>query len=176
MMTQHKTLDAILNSYLEQIGSDFTGYRNHCYRVLNIYVWLLKKHLQPIDLEQAAIALAFHDIGIWTDKTVDYLTPSERIARDYCQKHHISNLEIIIAMISEHHKLSSYSQSLDVELFRQADLVDFSLGLMHQGVDKAFIQQTKREFPNAGFHRRLMVVGFQHWLKNPLNPLPMMKR
>lgn len=176
MITHNNTFEMILSAYQHQIGKDFVGYRNHCYRVLNFYVWLLNKHQQPIDLEQAAIALAFHDIGIWTDKTVDYLPPSEREAQAYCQQNQRTDAEKIIAMISEHHKVSAYAKDLQVELFRQADLVDFSLGLIRQGVDKRFITQVKHAFPNAGFHQRLVVLGLQHWWKNPLNPVPMMKR
>lgn len=176
MITHNNTLDTILSSYQQQIGKDFVGYRNHCYRVLNFYNWLLIKNHQSIDLEQAAVALAFHDIGIWTAHTVDYLPPSEREAHNYCQQNQRLDAEKIMAMISEHHKISAYSQDLQVELFRQADVVDFSLGLIRHDVDKSFIQHVKREFPNAGFHQRLVVLGLQHWWKNPLNPVPMMKR
>lgn len=176
MITHNNTLDTILSSYQQQIGNDFVGYRNHCYRVLNFYNWLLIKNHQPVDLEQAAIALAFHDIGIWTAQTVDYLPPSECEAQAYCQQNQRPDADKIIAMIGEHHKISAYSQDLQVELFRQADLVDFSLGLIRKGVEKSFISQTKRAFPNAGFHQRLVVLGLQHLWKNPLNPVPMMKR
>ena len=175
MITQHHTLDRILADYQALIGKDFTGYRNHCYRVLNIYQALGQQHGVAVDLEQAAIALAFHDIGIWTAGTVDYLPPSHQEAAQYCVAQQISNPNHILLLIDEHHKIRPYKADLSIELFRQADLVDFSLGLVRHGVDRSLIRQLKQTFPNAGFHKLLVQLGAKNFLKNPLQPAPMMK-
>ena len=175
MITTHPTLDTILLHYQAQISSDFDGYRNHCYRVLNIYQALGQQHGVRINLEQAAVALAFHDVGIWTEHTIDYLPPSACEAQAYLAEHPALDMTQTLLMINEHHKIRPFKQDLMVELFRQADLVDFSLGLVRHGVDKSLIKQLKKTFPNAGFHKRLLRLGMLNLIKHPLKPAPMMK-
>lgn len=175
LITRQETLDSILAQYRSQIGGDFAGYRNHCYRVLNIYKHLADLNQLSINVDEAAIALAFHDIGLWTDKTLDYLPPSEREAGQYLTANAGFDATKIGLMISEHHKLLPYKADQQVELFRQADLVDFSLGLVRHGLSKAFIAELKKAFPNAGFHKRLLQLGLKNLVQHPLKPAPMMK-
>ena len=73
------TLDTILDAYSAALGGDFEGYRNHAYRVANLCVGQSSGSTE--DLEKIAIAAAFHDLGIWTDRTFDYLVPSGRLAQ-----------------------------------------------------------------------------------------------
>ena len=43
-------------------------------------------HLSPkhqTNLNKGAVAVAFHDLGIWTDNTLDYLPPSVNRAKTY---------------------------------------------------------------------------------------------
>ena len=175
LISQQAALDSILARYSKQIGPDFSGYRNHCYRVLNVYVQLAALHGVPVNVDEAAIALAFHDIGLWTDKTLDYLPPSEREALQYLADDSQFDARKIGLMISEHHKLLPYTADQQVELFRQADLVDFSLGLVRHGLSRAFIRELKAAFPNAGFHRRLLQLGLKNLVQHPFKPAPMMK-
>ena len=70
--------------------------------MLNIYQALGQQHGVAVDLEQAAIALAFHDIGLWTAGTLDYLPPSHQEAAQYCAAQQISNPTHILLMIDEH--------------------------------------------------------------------------
>lgn len=169
-------LEAILADWKSIIGKDYNGYRHHLYRMINICF-----ALHPCDEEQQRkvfIAAAFHDIGIWTDHTVDYIPPSIPPALHYLQEHGLQAwAEEISLMISEHHKVRAYTDPRYplVEQFRQADLVDFSLGAVRFGLDKYFINELKRRFPNAGFHKNLAQLGGKWFLKHPLNPLPMMK-
>ncbi len=175
ILRQQNLLDDILVQYRSSLTVDFAGYRNHCYRVLNIFIRLAALNQVTINIEQAALALAFHDIGIWSDGTVDYLPPSLHEAKCYLSEHPAWNQPQTLLMISEHHKLLPYKADVVVELFRQADLVDFSLGMVRHGVEKDYIQQLKHTFPNAGFHRRLAELGLKNWLKHPFKPAPMMK-
>ncbi|MBV2092751.1 MAG: hypothetical protein KUF72_17880, partial [Candidatus Thiodiazotropha sp. (ex Ctena orbiculata)] len=62
-----------------------------------------------------------------------------------------------------------------VEVFRQGDLVDFSLGLLRFGIAKSTVQEVRAAFPNAGFHAALARRAGRWFLRHPLNPLPMMK-
>ena len=72
------TLDAVLGAHAAALGRDFDGYRNHAYRVANLC--LAQSPPSALDVEKIAIAAAFHDLGIWTDRTFDYLEPSVRLA------------------------------------------------------------------------------------------------
>ncbi|MCH2056416.1 MAG: hypothetical protein MK214_07345 [Thalassotalea sp.] len=61
------------------------------------------------------------------------------------------------------------------EVFRKADLVDFSLGLVKNGVSRSFVKAVKSAIPNAGFHKTLMRFTFIQLGRHPLNPVPMMR-
>jgi hypothetical protein len=178
--TQQPQLEAILAPFKATIGQDYEGYRNHLIRMLNFCFYLAnqKGMLSEDAKEKFIIAAAFHDIGIWTNGTVDYLPPSEREAEKYLKEVGKEEwMEEIILMISEHHKLRAYKneQYPLVEVFRQADLVDFSLGMVRKGIPKEFVMPVKNEIPNAGFHRLLMKLSWRQLKKHPLNPAPMMK-
>lgn len=56
------------------------------------------------------------------------------------------------------------------------DIADFSLGLFSMGIARDTIARVRREFPNAGFHWRLLRLGAAWLLRHPLNPLPMFRR
>ena len=66
--------DEILTDFALAIGTDLQGYRNHVYRVLNFYCAV--SGIQGLPCDAVQIAAAFHDLGIWTDNTLDYLPPS----------------------------------------------------------------------------------------------------
>lgn len=175
---QLSLLDTILADYKAVIGKDFDGYRNHCCRVYQFCQALSDTPLGDEAQQKLQIALAFHDLGLFTDNTVDYLPPSMQLASEYLQKNHQMQWhDEILLMIEQHHKLTSIDTTVYplVELLRKADLVDFSLGVAHQGVDKALIKQVKKSYPNKGFHK--MVITRQlAWLKqHPDNPFPIFK-
>jgi hypothetical protein len=79
--------------------------------------------------------------------------------------------------IGEHHKVTAYRTNNEwlVEPFRQADLVDVSLGLVRCGLDRTLIRQAFVAFPSAGFHVRLLQLGGKRLLTHPWSPLPMLK-
>jgi len=136
--------DDVLNYYLEphhkQIGADFESYRNHCLRVLAFTRYFLS--LENIELDPDSpisniitMALAYHDIALWTDGALDYLEPSvtqmdKRVLQEMRQSQqaegdegtlyvpkqfHWSSFEadseIAKTIILQHHKLTSYYQS-----------------------------------------------------------------
>lgn len=76
-----------------------------------------------------------------------------------------------------HHLITEYKGPYNefAEVFRKADLVDFSLGFIKNGVDKSFIKEVKQAIPNANFHKTLIRFTFIQIGRNPLNPLPMMR-
>lgn len=169
-------LDALLDEHRAQIGNDFPGYRNHCYRVLNFGTAL--GPLSPDATEKLAIAAAFHDIGIWTDGTFDYIAPSVRQAEAYLRDSSRREwTDEITSMIREHHKIVSIgdrSQAL-VESFRKADWIDVSMGVLTFGLSRSLIRDVQSAFPDEGFHRRLVQLSWRRFLRHPLSPLPMVK-
>ena len=170
-------LDELLDGYASAIGRDFTAYRNHTYRVVNFCVALSEGEPEIIQ-QKAAIAAAFHDLGIWTDATFDYLPPSERLAQTYLAASGNAAWEPEIRdMIHYHHKITRYARRPDnlVETFREADWVDVSRGLLRFGLPRRFPHDVFAAFPNAGFHRKLVQLSAGRFVRHPLNPLPMFK-
>jgi hypothetical protein len=128
--------------------------------------------------QKIEIAACFHDIGIWTDNTLDYLPPSVPPARAWLEERGLAHWgDEIEQMILDHHKLRPVTDGISplVELFRRGDLVDFSRGLVTFGLPRASVREVMRAFPNAGFHRMLMRRLARWVVRHPLNPAPMMK-
>ena len=78
-------------------------------------------------------------------------------------------------MIDMHHKLRRYPDDRLTEVFRQGDLVDFSLGLFKCGLPADYVKAVKKQFPNHGFHKFLAKLAGKWICRHPLNPLPVAK-
>jgi hypothetical protein len=80
-------------------------------------------------------------------------------------------------MIEEHHKLRAFKDQTDslVEVFRKADLVDFSLGLFRCGLSASEVDGIRSSLPNAGFQWMLVKRAIRWLAKHPLDPVPMFK-
>lgn len=168
--------EQIIQSFASDLGADLPAYRNHVCRALNYFAALTEPQ-GPLP-EAVLIAAAFHDIGIWTDQTFDYLQPSVRRAKAYLAEHSLTHLEAEVeAVIMEHHQIRRYRAryAANVEAYRQADLVDVSLGLIRFGLPASFIRAVQAAFPNAGFHKRLLALTARQLCRTPLRPLPMMR-
>lgn len=168
--------EQILASYATVIGKDLPGYRNHIYRVLSFYT-ALNPQDRPLSCA-VQIAAAFHDLGIWTHGTLDYLAPSIQLARAFLDERGESQLdEQVSALIKQHHKLRPYRQAhaASVEAFRQADTIDVSLGLLSFGLPRPFIRKVQARYPDLGFHWMLARASARQLLRTPLRPLPMFR-
>src|SRR5262245_48574311 len=123
LLTSAPTIDEVLGDHASDLGHDFTAYRNHVYRVLNLCTAIVGDRG---NLEKVAVAAAFHDLGIWTNKTFDYISPSVALAREYlAARGHADWIAEIERMIADHHKITPSSASPDslVEPFRRADWI-----------------------------------------------------
>jgi hypothetical protein len=158
------------------LGRDLVAYRNHAYRVANLCLAIMGD--SPVELEKIAVAAVFHDLGIWTNHTFDYIAPSVGLAREHLVAREMAQwIPEIEAMIVDHHKVTS-SRAIPhslVESFRRADWIDVSRGLRRFGLPRTFIRAVAATWPNAGFHRRLVELTIHRWWKHPLSPLPMVK-
>jgi len=176
LLTEIATLDMVLQAHVAELTDDFTPYRNHAYRVANLCAALSSGY--PPSGEKIAIAAAFHDLGIWTDGTFDYLQPSVRLACAYLSHSDRADwIAEITEMILQHHKISEYRgdpRSL-VEPFRRSDWVDITQGLITFGLPRSFIRELYARWPSAGFHRRLVQLELKHLRSHPLNPLPVFR-
>lgn len=177
LRTTIPAVNAVLESHVSELGRDFTAYRNHVYRVVNLCLALAGGG-NRLTLEKIAVAAVFHDLGIWTNHTFDYIEPSAALAREYLlaceQADWVSEIE---AMIVNHHKVTSTRRNRTslVESFRRADWIDVSRGLRTFGLPRRFITSVFTEWPNGGFHWRLLELTADRFLKHPLNPLPMVR-
>lgn len=176
LLTEIPTLDGLLQAHAAELGDDFRAYRNHTYRVANLCVALSSG--DSAQLEKIATAAAFHDIGIWTDRTFDYLQPSVGLACAHLTRSGKEEWSSeITEMILEHHKISPYRGHGHwlVESFRRADWVDVSKGLITFGLPRKLLKAIFATWPSAGFHQRLIQLGLNRLRANPWNPLPMVK-
>lgn len=176
MLTRLALFDELLEQHAPAIGKDLAGYRNHCYRMVNFANALASG--DPDQLDKLAIAAAFHDIGIWTHGTFDYLPPSEQQARNWLARSGRTGwADEIAAMIAEHHKITACAphHTALVEAFRQADWIDVTFGVLRHGLPRSFIRQVQAAFPDAGFHWNLLKLSARRALRHPLSPLPMMR-
>lgn len=169
-------IDALLAPHATVIGRDYDAYRHHVYRVA-MFCRALAPGVPNAD-EKIAIAAAYHDIGIWTHGTFDYLDPSIDDCRAYLAAtgRHAWAPEIS-AMIREHHKLTRWRAHDDwlVEPFRMADLVDLSGGFVAFGLPRPLRRAVFGQWPSLGFRRRLVQLTLQRLRRHPLSPLPMLR-
>ncbi|HKO79088.1 MAG TPA: hypothetical protein VJU78_01775 [Chitinophagaceae bacterium] len=175
-MKQNQTIEDLMDRFKPLINTDYIKYRNHIYRVfLNCLLLDDNKNNE----EKYAVAAVFHDIGIWTDHTIDYLNPSIEQAKIYLSKSRKQNLiKEITLMIYWHHKINKYQGEFAaiVENFRKADWIDVSIGLFGFGLDRKVIKENRKIFPNKGFHWFLIKKIMGNLFRHPLKPLPMFKQ
>ncbi len=173
---QIPTLEEILVEWQSIIGIEYQGYKNHVYRIVNFCFAL--KECRDEEKQKICIAAAFHDLGMWSDNTFDYIEPSISNAQKYLKKiDHEEWGEEISLMISEHHKIGRFHSSAYplVEIFREADLIDLSLGLFKFCLSFTLIKNVKKQFPNCGFHAGIGKKALRWSMQHPFNPVPMMK-
>jgi hypothetical protein len=176
LLTAIGTLDEILRAHASALGHDFTAYRNHAYRVANLCV--AQSAGDPPQIEKAAIAAAFHDLGIWTHRSFDYLPPSVELARAHLVRSGRSEwTSAISGMVLEHHKLRTFRGDPEglVEPFRRADWVDVTHGLVSFGLPRRLMREVFAAWPDAGFRMRLLELELTRLRTHPLNPLPMLR-
>ncbi|MEV0298639.1 hypothetical protein [Nocardia sp. NPDC050710] len=172
----------ILEDWGSALGADHRGYLNHAIRVVQVADLL---HLRagggeaelPSGRLEFIVAAAFHDLGIWSDGTWDYLPPSIERARQWLtESGHEDRIPLVTTMIDDHHKLRPAGEPLSpIELFRKADTVDFSSGVLRFGIPSGDYRAVRRAFPSSGFHRKLVRLAAAAAVRHPLDPAPMVK-
>jgi hypothetical protein len=174
LLTRIPTVDDVLNQHATALGNDFAAYRNHVYRIVNLCVATTGRS----ELDKIAVAAVFHDLGIWTNGTFDYIAPSVELARAYlvARGRHDWTAEIE-AMIVNHHKITptTANPASLIEAFRRADWIDVTRGLRAFGIPRPFVARLFAAWPSAGFHWRLVTLTLDRFRRHPLTPLPMVR-
>ena len=174
LLTRIPAIDDVLNEHAAALRDDFLGYRNHVYRIVNLCVALAGRS----ELEKIAVAAVFHDLGIWTNGTFDYITPSIALAQEYLVARTGEDWTAeIAAMIADHHKITRSAAGPDslIEAFRRADWIDVTRGLRRFGMSRAIVSRLFATWPSAGFHWRLVTLTLDRVRSHPLTPLPMVR-
>lgn len=165
--THYQQLDDELFQFSSVVGKEFKGYRNHCLRVLTFTNYFLSDSTRqkiPKAMELAAVALAYHDIGLWTDKELDYLEPSKDLMdKTLGDLYTPQEIELMNQIILQHHKLTDYTGLSEAEndlvnAVRKGDWADASMGMVRFGLPAALLEAAYDQVPEAGFHDTLMNV------------------
>jgi hypothetical protein len=174
-------VSAMLTPYADSLGADRPGYTNHVIRLL-LHCDALWVHAggtgdPPSRQLEYRVAGVFHDLGIWTEKTFDYLAPSIDLAAVYLEGRDCNDLiPLVTEMIDLHHKQRPAGPADSaVEIFRRADAIDVSLGLRRFGLPMKSVRATLRAYPSRGFHRCLIRLTARRAIEHPTSPLPMFK-
>jgi hypothetical protein len=173
LLTRVATIDDVLNDHATALRDDYAGYRNHVYRVVNLCVAIAGRN----ELEKMAVAAVFHDLGIWTNRTFDYIAPSIALAHEYLVTRAREDwIDEIEGMIADHHKITSEADPASlVEVFRRADWIDVTGGLRRFSIPRSFVARLFATWPDAGFHWRLVTLTLNRFRSHPLTPLPMVR-
>lgn len=130
-----------------------------------------------LDLAPVLVALVFHDLALWTHRTVDYIDPSAQLARQHLERVGVDEwLGPVDAMIRWHHKQRRYTGPHREygEPVRRADMGDFTFGLMG-AVPRNALREGRGRYPNAGFHRMLLARTRGRLATKPWSPFPMLR-
>ena len=150
-------VEELLSRYRDVIGEDFPGYRNHVYRTVTYAMHFLE---QDHNAAQAVeTAMAYHDIGLWTDHELAYLEPSEAVAlADNETFAWQLDPDLLQGIIHWHHKVFRYRGPHEriIEACRKADWIDATKGFVRKGMPRKYIAKVEAAFPNHGFHQSLL--------------------
>lgn len=156
IINHSERVESLLAPYADSIGEDFSAYRGHIYRTLTYAMHFLDDDVDQLPLLEAIFV--FHDIGLWLDKNLAYLEPSEEEALRVNEEQNLGlNPEVLQAAIHWHHKITPYNgEGADVvNAVRKADWIDATDGKMRKGLSKQQIQMVEDAIPNQGFHEAL---------------------
>src|SRR6266403_646565 len=107
LLTSLPTVEKVLDDHASELGDDLIAYRNHVYRVVNLCLAIMGD--SRVEIEKIAVAAVFHDLGIWTNNTFDYIAPSVAIARKHLTARGLAEwIPEIEAMIVDHHKVRPF--------------------------------------------------------------------
>ena len=111
--------------------------------------------MKPFDAptrDLVAIAIAYHDLGVWACDSMDYIRASAELAADFCVENGLPEwADEIRLIIDMHHKVTPYTGVYEktVETVRRADLYDFSYGWLPRNIERKHIDRFSTSSPTA---------------------------
>jgi hypothetical protein len=176
LVERHSVIDEVLEAWASALGGDERAYGGHVYRVYNFARRLYGSSDRDDDL---AVASVFHDLGIWSDQTFDYLQPSAaRAVAHLMERGQSASARLMEQVIENHHRLARVrggDGGALIDAFRRADLVDVTAGWLRAGLDRGFLREAEARFPYDGFHGFLLRTAGSWLVRHPFNPLPMVR-
>ena len=181
--THNTVLEQHLEPFRQAMGeTEYVAYKNHCLRVLTFAVYHLKDSLtNEREVKLMAMALAYHDVALWSDFKLDYLEPSVIQLEAHVNKQNVEQQdgeadtaesiewtagEVSTAreIILRHHKLTEWKEGKSgdaklVNAVRKGDWADATMGLIRFGLPVSLLERAYEQIPEAGFHRVLMDMG-----------------
>ena len=172
--SKHFILDGELERFRSKIPlGDFEAYRNHCLRVMSFAKFHMPEFVYeeyPNAMNIVAMALAYHDVGLWTDGELNYLEPSAKRMESSIEAEGVfdeSQVSIAREIIMQHHKFTDCSSSDEqskaidavINAVRKADWADATLGIIRFGLPASLLEAAYAKVPEAGFHAMLVGMG-----------------
>jgi len=187
---KHPILDFYLEQHKDELKDDYEPYRNHCLRVLTFAVYYMggPQNVVEDQLNLMAMALAYHDLALWSSSQLDYLDPSAGIMEkevkeqnklreqanheegdlspDFIPDFSDADIETAREIILQHHKFTHWSAPDDskinealVNAVRKGDWADFTLGIVRDGLPASYLEAAYTTVPMEGFHKILAGMG-----------------
>ena len=169
---KHEVLDhhlGLVKSYIPD--DDYERYRNHCLRAMSFAKWHMPGFVYrqyPNAMDLVGMAIAYHDVALWTDGELNYLAPSIKQMEKHAGNGY-SKEEIAIAreIIDQHHKVTDFSggnrtnETFDaiVNAVRKADWADATFGVVRFGLPSSLLEAAYAKVPERGFHQMLAEFG-----------------
>jgi hypothetical protein len=177
IVTESGLIDDILGPHEKGLGVGYNGYRNHCFRMLNIGRYLVPD--EPHRDDRFAIMAAFHDLPFFLDGNLDYLGTASDWARDYLAAMGRPEWEPEMRlMIDNHHKVRPYTgpSAPMVDAMRKADWIDVTFTKVRFGIPRSFIRDLRATFPlNEAYKGVAMPMIARYAVSHLSRPLPMMR-
>lgn len=176
-MADEPTIEELIEPHRDALGDAYEAYRNHVVRQLALCNLLGADRFDTDTRLAIVVAGAFHDIGIWTERTWDYLDPSLALATSWLEANSREDLAPLVSrMVLEHHGVRARGPADDpVEVFRRADVIEVWLGLRRYGVRLSDYRRLLKDHPERRFHLLLIAEFFKNLVRHPLRPLPMFR-
>lgn len=131
-------VESLFAPYRTLIGNDFDGYRNHVYRCVTYAMHFLGDAAEYEQIVETAFV--YHDIGLWTDKELAYLEPSEAVALHDNHKYGWGlDPDALRGAIHWHHKVFKYKAGQSHVGFAFGPIIALTRGWASPGVGTSSI-------------------------------------
>ena len=152
IVSRCERVEALLTAFQEPLGRDFDAYRGHVYRAITYAMRFLDddEAFRPL----IETAFVYHDIGLWTDRELAYLEPSEALALADNERYGWGlDPTLLRNTIHWHHRITPCRgpNARVVEAARKADWIDASGSRRRMGLPKAEVRAVEEAIPSYDF-------------------------